>query len=253
MNTISIEGRTAVVTGAARGIGYAIARRLRRSGAHVAAWDIPGAALDDAVELLRGTEGHGEVVAIGADIADAGSVNRAVAATLDALSSIDILINNAGISGPNHRLWEYSIDDWRRVIDVNLVGSFLVSRATIPTMIDNGYGRIVNIASVAGKEGNPNASAYSASKAGLINLTKSLGKELVRTGVIVNCVTPSAVRTTIFDQMTEEHVNYMLSKIPMERFGEPDEVAALVAWLASEDCSFSTGATFDLSGGRATY
>ena len=205
------------------------------------------------MESLRGGEGHGELVAIGADIADAGSVERAVTATLGALSGIDILINNAGISGPNHRLWEYPVDDWRRVIDVNLVGSFLVSRAVIPTMIDNGYGRIVNIASVAGKEGNPNASAYSASKAGLINLTKSLGKELARTGVIVNCVTPAAVRTAIFEQMTEEHVSYMLSRIPMERFGEPEEVAALVAWLASEDCSFSTGATFDLSGGRATY
>ena len=242
-----------MVTGAARGIGYAIAQRLERSGAHVAAWDLPGAALDDAVESLRGGEGHGELVAIGADIADAGSVERAVTATLGALSGIDILVNNAGISGPNHRLWEYPVDDWRRVIDVNLVGSFLVSRAVIPTMIDNGYGRIVNIASVAGKEGNPNASAYSASKAGLINLTKSLGKELARTGVIVNCVTPAAVRTAIFEQMTEEHVSYMLSRIPMERFGEPEEVAALAAWLASEDCSFSTGATFDLSGGRATY
>ena len=205
------------------------------------------------MESLRGGEGHGELVAIGADIADAGSVERAVTATLGALSGIDILVNNAGISGPNHRLWEYPVDDWRRVIDVNLVGSFLVSRAVIPTMIDNGYGRIVNIASVAGKEGNPNASAYSASKAGLINLTKSLGKELARTGVIVNCVTPAAVRTAIFEQMTEEHVSYMLSRIPMERFGEPEEVAALAAWLASEDCSFSTGATFDLSGGRATY
>ena len=205
------------------------------------------------MQSLRGTEGHRDIVAVGADIADAGSVERAVTATLAALPSIDILINNAGISGPNHRLWEYPVDDWRRVIDVNLVGSFLVSRATIPTMIENGYGRIVNIASVAGKEGNPNASAYSASKAGLINLTKSLGKELARTGIMVNCVTPAAVRTAIFEQMTEEHVNYMLSKIPMERFGEPEEVAALVAWLASKDCSFSTGAIFDLSGGRATY
>lgn len=253
MNTINLEGRTAIVTGAACGIGYAITQRLRRSGAHVAAWDFPGAALDATVEALRGTEGHGQVVAIGADIADAGSVERAVAATLDVVPGIDILINNAGISGPNHQLWDYPVDDWCRVLDVNLVGSFLVCRAVIPAMIENGYGRIVNIASVAGKEGNPNASAYSASKAALINLTKSLGKELARTGVVVNCVTPAAVRTSIFEQMTDEHVNYMLSKIPMGRFGEPEEVAALVAWLASEECSFSTGATFDLSGGRATY
>lgn len=174
-------------------------------------------------------------------------------ATLQKYPQVDILINNAGISGPNHRLWEYPPDDWRRVIDVNLVGSFLVTRAVVPTMIANGYGRIVNIASVAGKDGNPNASAYSASKAGLINMTKSLGKELAGTGVLVNCVTPAAVRTPLFDQMSEEHVAYMLSKIPLQRFGEPEEIAALVAWLASEECSFSTGAAFDLSGGRATY
>lgn len=253
MNTVNLENRNAVVTGAARGIGHAIAQRLRRSGAHIAAWDFPGAALTDAADTLRGTEGNGQVVAIDADIADARSVEQAVTATLNALPRMDILINNAGISGPNHLLWEYPVDGWRRVIDVNLVGSFLVSRAVIPNMIDNGYGRIVNVASVAGKEGNPNASAYSASKAGLINLTKTLGKELAKSGVLVNCVTPSAVRTSIFEQMTTEHVNYMLSKIPLERFGEPKEIAALVAWLASEECSFSTGATFDLSGGRATY
>ena len=253
MNTVNLENRNAVVTGAARGIGHAIAQRLRRSGAHIAAWDFPGAALTDAADKLRGTEGSGQVVAIDADIADARSVEQAVTATLNALPRMDILINNAGISGPNHLLWEYPVDGWRRVIDVNLVGSFLVSRAVIPNMIDNGYGRIVNVASVAGKEGNPNASAYSASKAGLINLTKTLGKELAKSGVLVNCVTPAAVRTSIFEQMTTEHVNYMLSKIPLERFGEPEEIAALVAWLASEECSFSTGATFDLSGGRATY
>ena len=253
MNTVNLENRNAVVTGAARGIGHAIAQRLRRSGAHIAAWDFPGAALTDAADTLRGSEGSGQVVAIDADIADARSVEQAVAATLNALPRMDILINNAGISGPNHLLWDYPVDGWRRVIDVNLVGSFLVSRAVIPNMIDNGYGRIVNVASVAGKEGNPNASAYSASKAGLINLTKTLGKELAKSGVLVNCVTPAAVRTSIFEQMTTEHVNYMLSKIPLERFGEPEEIAALVAWLASEECSFSTGATFDLSGGRATY
>ncbi len=246
--------RIAIVTGAARGLGHAIAHRLRQSGAGIAAWDLPGTELDDAVASLRNDMASaGEVTGIEVDIADGDSVAKAMKATLQAHPQVDILINNAGISGPNHRLWEYPPDDWRRVIDVNLVGSFLVTRAVIPTMVAAGYGRIVNIASVAGKDGNPNASAYSASKAGLINMTKSLGKELAGTGVLVNCVTPAAVRTPLLDQMSEEHVDYMLSKIPLGRFGEPEEVAALVAWLASEECSFSTGAAFDLSGGRATY
>ena len=260
MNKIDLHDRTAIVTGAARGLGYAIASRLRQSGANIAAWDLPGAGLDDAVASLRehmtvsgSQQDSGEVAGIEADNAEGDSVAEAMEATLQVYPQVDILINNAGISGPNHRLWEYPPDDWRRVVDVNLIGSFLVTRAVVPTMIANGYGRIVNIASVAGKDGNPNASAYSASKAGLINMTKSLGKELAGTGVLVNCVTPAAVRTPLFDQMSEEHVAYMLSKIPLQRFGEPEEIAALVAWLASEECSFSTGAAFDLSGGRATY
>ena len=254
MNSIDLHDRTAVVTGAARGLGFAIASRLRLSGANVVAWDLPDSGLDDAVESLRqDVESPGRIAEFSTDISDGDSVAEAMEATLQEYSRIDILINNAGLSGPNHRLWEYPPDDWRHVVDVNLIGSFLVTRAVVPTMIANGYGRIINIASVAGKEGNPNASAYSASKAGLINMTKSLGKELAGTGVLVNCVTPAAVRTPLFDQMSEEHVAYMLSKIPLQRFGEPKEIAALVAWLASEECSFSTGAAFDLSGGRATY
>ena len=260
MNKIDLHDRTAIVTGAARGLGFAIASRLRQSGANVAAWDLPGGGLDDAVASLRedmavsrSRKTRGEVTGIEVDIASADSVAEAMDVTLQGFPQVDILINNAGISGPNHPLWGYPPDDWRRVIDVNLIGSFLVTRAVVPTMIARGYGRIVNIASVAGKDGNPNASAYSASKAGLINMTKSLGNELAGTGVLVNCVTPAAVRTPLFDQMSEEHVAYMLSKIPLRRFGEPEETAALVAWLASEECSFSTGAAFDLSGGRATY
>ena len=254
LNSIDLHNRTAIVTGAARGLGHAIASRMRRSGANIAAWDLPDAGIEEAVaSLRRDVASPAEVAGLGTDIADADSVAKALEATLQKFSTVDILINNAGISGPNLRLWEYPPDEWRQVIDVNLVGSYLVSRAVVPTMIARGYGRIVNIASVAGKDGNPNASAYSASKAGLINLTKSLGKELAGTGVLVNCVTPAAVRTPIFEQMTEEHVAYMLSRIPLQRFGEPEEVAALVAWLASEECSFSTGAAFDLSGGRATY
>ena len=254
LNSIDLHNRTAIVTGAARGLGYAIAARVRQSGAGIAVWDQPGAGLHDAVASLRqNMASAGEVSGIEADIADGESVAEALETTLQTFPHVDILINNAGISGPNHPLWEYPPDDWRRVIDVNLVGSFLVSRAVVPTMIARGYGRIVNIASVAGKDGNPNASAYSASKAGLINMTKALGKELAGTGVLVNCVTPAAVQTPLFEQMSDEHVAYMLSKIPLQRFGEPEEIAALVAWLASEECSFSTGAAFDLSGGRATY
>ena len=241
------EGRVAVVTGAAGGIGRGIAARLTAEGAKVSLWDLNQAALGEAAAQV----GAGHQVAL--DITDFDQVQRATEDTASALGKIDILIASAGITGPNATLWEYPIEAWRRVMDVNLNGLFYCNRAVVPYLQRNGYGRIVNIASVAGKEGNPNASAYSASKAGVIGLTKSLGKELARTEIRVNCVTPAAVRTPIFDQMTPAHVEFMLSKIPIGRFGQIDEVTSLVCWLASPECSFSTGAVFDVSGGRATY
>jgi NAD(P)-dependent dehydrogenase (short-subunit alcohol dehydrogenase family) len=248
MNQLDFTGRTAVVTGGAAGIGFAIAQRLAASGARVALWDRDAGALAKAQAAL----GSGTVVHA-LDVADAEAVARAAAATEDALSRVDVLVCSAGIAGPNHTTWEYPLDAWRQVIDVNLNGVFYCNRALVPAMQKNDYGRIVNIASIAGKEGNPTASAYSASKAGVIGLTKSLGKELAKTGIRVNCVTPAAVRTAIFDQISQQHIDFMLSKIPMARFGGVDEIAAMVCWLASEECSFSTGAVFDLSGGRATY
>ena len=251
--TIDLSGQSAIVTGGAAGMGFAFAQRLVRSGANVCIWDLRQDAIDQAVAELCDGAGGVKVIGVIGDVSDAASVDAALAATLGHFECVEIAINNAGISGPNVVSWEYPVDDWRQVIDVDLVGTFLVSRAVIPQMIDKGYGRIVNIASVAGKEGNPNASAYSAAKAGVIGLTKSLGKELAETGVVVNCVTPAVVRTALLDQMTQEHIDYMLSKIPMGRFGMPEEIAAMVTWLCSPDCSFSTGAVFDLSGGRATY
>jgi len=248
MNQLDFKGRTAVVTGGAAGIGYAIGERLAASGARVALWDRDAAALAKAQAALGGA-----AVVHALDVSDANAVERAVAATGEALGRIDVLVCSAGIAGPNFTTWEYPLDAWRQVIDVNLNGLFYCNRAVVPVMLKGGYGRIVNIASIAGKEGNPTASAYSASKAGVIGLTKSLGKELAKTGIRVNCVTPAAVRTAIFDQISQQHIDFMLSKIPMGRFGGADEIAALVCWLASEDCSFSTGAVFDLSGGRATY
>jgi NAD(P)-dependent dehydrogenase (short-subunit alcohol dehydrogenase family) len=248
MNQLDFNGRTAVITGGAAGIGLAIARRLVASGGRVSLWDRDAAALEQARTALgTGTD----VRAV--DIADAVAVEAATQATIIALDRIDALVCSAGITGPNTTTWDYPVDAWREVMEVNLNGVFLCNRAVLPAMLRLDYGRIVNIASVAGKEGNPNASAYSASKAAVIALTKSLGKELARTGIRVNCVTPAAVKTAIFDQMTQAHIDFMLSKIPMARFGEPAEVAALVAWLCTEECSFSTGAVFDLSGGRATY
>jgi NAD(P)-dependent dehydrogenase (short-subunit alcohol dehydrogenase family) len=246
LNHLDLNGRHAVVTGGASGIGFAIAQRLAGSGATVAIWD-----LDEAAGRMAAAALSGSSVAV--DVGDAASVANAVQATLQAIPAIDILINNAGITGPNYKLWDYPVDAWKDVFNVNVHGVFHCCRAVVPLMRARNYGRIVNIASVAGKEGNPNASAYSASKAAVIGLTKSLGKELADTGIRVNCVTPAAVRTPLFAQMTQQHVDYMLSKIPLGRFGEPDEIAALVAWLATEECSFSTGAVFDLSGGRATY
>jgi len=229
MNQLDFAGRKAIVTGGLQGIGAAIVKRLQQSGAEVAVWDL------DASPRV--------------DVSDPSSI----ATALQISGKIDVLVNNAGIAGKNLPTVDYPIDEWERVLRVNLTSQFLCCRAIAPRMVKAGYGRIVNIASVAGKEGNPNAVAYSASKAGVISLTKSLGKELAQTGVLVNCVTPAAAKTAIFDQMTEQHIQYMLSKIPMGRFVEVDEIAALACWLASADCSFSTGGVFDISGGRATY
>lgn len=247
MNQLDFQGRHAVITGGATGLGYAIAQRLLASGGRVTLWDRDLAAVQ-AAALQLGANAAAVVV----DVSDAASVASAVQQTL-AVAPVDALVNSAGITGPNTKLADYPVDAWRQVIDVNLNGVFLCCREWTPHMTTRPWARIVNIASVAGKEGNPNASAYSASKAGVIALTKSLGKELATTGVRVNCVTPAAVKTAIFAQMSPEHIAFMLSKIPMGRFGTPDEVAAMVAWLCTEDCAFSTGAVFDLSGGRATY
>jgi 3-oxoacyl-[acyl-carrier protein] reductase len=241
-------GRVAVVTGGVSGIGAAIAARFAAEGATIAVWDRDGAALAKASTRL-GAAVHTEQL----DLVDAEAVQGAADATAAALGRIDILVACAGITGSNGPSWEYPVEEWRRVIDVNVNGVYYSNRAVVPHMLRGGYGRIVNIASVAGKEGNPNAAAYSTSKAAVIGLTKSLGKELAKTEIRVNCVTPAAVRTPIFDQMTQEHIDFMLSKIPMGRFGDVDEVAALVCWLASEEASFSTAAVFDCSGGRATY
>lgn len=242
------QGRIAIVTGGAAGIGLEVATRLAAEGATVSIWDMNAEALASAKASAKAADTQQ------LDIANPEQVERAMQASVAALGGkLDILVASAGITGPNVPVRDYPIAEWQRVIDVNLNGLFYCDRAAVPAMERNGYGRIVNIASIAGKEGNPNASAYSASKAGVIGLTKSLGKELAKTEVRVNCVTPAAVRTAIFDQMSEEHIGYMLSKIPLARFGGISEVAALICWLASEEASFSTGAVFDVSGGRATY
>ena len=245
-----LTGQRAVVTGGARGIGFAIAARLLADGADVAIWDVDAAQGEKAAAQLSE---RGRVEALPVDVADAASVERGARETLHRYGRVDILVNNAGIAGPNMPVWEYPKDAWQKILDIDLTGVFLCCRALVPSMRERNYGRIVNIASVAGKEGNPNAAAYSAAKAGVIALTKSLGKELAGTGVLVNCVTPAAVETDIFAQMTREHIEFMKSKIPMGRFGKVEEVAALVAWLSSKECAFSTGAVFDISGGRATY
>jgi 2-dehydro-3-deoxy-L-rhamnonate dehydrogenase (NAD+) len=250
MNLLDLQQRVAVITGAARGIGFATARRALQSGAAVSLWDVDG---EQAESARRKLSSLGTVSAHAVELTDLSSVEAATAATIATHGAIDILVNNAGITGGNGLTWELDPEVWRRVIDVNLVGCFLTCRAVIPQMLARGYGRIVNIASIAGKEGNPNASHYSASKAGLIGFTKSLGKELATRNILANCVTPAAAKTEIFSQMQPAHIDYMLSRIPMGRFVEVEEIAALVCWLASEDCSFSTGAVFDISGGRATY
>ena len=247
-----MKGRHAVITGGATGLGFAIAQRMLASGARVTIWDrdVPGMA--QAAEQLRKGQLGAVVNTVQVDVTDHASVVQATAQSV-ALAGVDVLVNSAGITGPNVKVWDYPVDAWKQVFDVNVHGLFHCCRELSVHMKARNYGRIVNIASVAGKDGNPNASAYSASKAAVIGLTKSLGKELADTGVRVNCVTPAAVKTAIFDQMTPEHIQFMLSKIPMARFGEPEEVAAMVTWLSTEECSFSTGAVFDLSGGRSTY
>ena len=233
MNKLDFAGRNAIVTGGAQGIGLATVQRLRASGAKVIIWDLDGTPK--------------------VDVSNADSVNAATERAVKELGRIDVLINNAGIAGPSMPVVDYPVEEWRRVIDVDLTGPFLCCRAVVPHMTKAGYGRIVNIASIAGKEGNPNAAAYGAAKGGLITFTKSLGKELAQTGVLVNCVTPAAAQTAILEQVTPEFTKFMLSKIPMGRFVKVEEIAALACWLASEDCSFSTAGVFDISGGRATY
>jgi len=250
LNTLDLNGRVAIVTGGARGIGYAVAERMLASGAAVSLWDIDAARLTQAADALSGLGPvSGEVV----ELTDESSIEAATRSVVARHGKIDILVNNAGITGGNAKLWDLAPEVWRRVIEVNLIGPYLTCRAVVPEMLRNGYGRIVNIASIAGKEGNPNASHYSASKAGLIGLTKSLGKELATSGILVNCVTPAAAKTEIFDQMAQEHIDFMLSRIPMNRFLQVEEAASMIAWLSSEDCAFSTGAVFDISGGRAVY
>jgi NAD(P)-dependent dehydrogenase (short-subunit alcohol dehydrogenase family) len=247
-NGIDLKGRSAVVTGGAQGFGKAITDRFLQSGARVAIWD------QDIPLAERAAKEFGErVTAIGCDVADPAAVARALDATARALGRIDILVNNAGIAGANAKTWETEVEEWRKVMRINLDGPFICSRAVVPLMIAQNYGRIVNIASIAGKEGNPNAAHYSASKAGVIALTKSLGKELAGYDIAVNAVTPAAAKTAIFDQLKQEHIDFMLSKIPRNRFVTVQEVAGLVAWMASSENSFTTGAVFDISGGRATY
>ena len=244
------QDSAAAVTGGARGIGFAVAERLARAGVRVALWDLDRARAESSAKELAAA---GKVIAVAVDITDEAAVARALAETTDRIGKLDIFVNNAGIAGASKTLWDYTPEEWRQVFRINVDGMYLCCRAVVPQMIERGYGRIVNVASIAGKEGNPNAAAYSASKAAVMGLTKSLAKELATKGVIVNSVTPAAVKTEIFQQISQAHIDYMLSKIPMGRFGKVEEMAAMICWLASEDCSFTTGAVFDLSGGRATY
>ena len=246
MNQIDLNGRRAIVTGGAQGIGRAVAERFIASGAKVVLWDRD-------LDLSRATADEIGATAVDVDVTSPQAIDMALATSEAVLGGVDILVNNAGIAGANATVWDYDPDEWRKIMDINLNGVLYCCRAVTPKLIANGYGRIVNVASIAGKEGNANAAAYSTAKAGVIGLTKSLGKELASQNISVNCVTPAAARTAIFDQMSEEHINYMLSKIPMGRFVETGEIAALIAWLASEDCSFTTGQVIDISGGRATY
>ncbi|HWB32025.1 MAG TPA: SDR family NAD(P)-dependent oxidoreductase [Acidobacteriaceae bacterium] len=250
MNQIDLKGRNAVITGGAQGIGYAIADRLLDSGASVSLWDMDADLLNTAGKQLAA---KGTVTTEAVDVSNEQSVLTATESAVEKHGAIDILVANAGIAGPNHKTWEYPIDAWRQILDINLTGVFLCCRAIVPYMLRRNYGRIVNVASIAGKEGNPNASAYSSSKAGVIAFTKSLGKETADKNISVNCITPAAARTRIFEQMTQAHIDFMLSRIPRGRLLELDEVSAMVAWLVSEENTFTTGAVFDISGGRATY
>jgi 2-dehydro-3-deoxy-L-rhamnonate dehydrogenase (NAD+) len=250
MNQIQLSGKTAVVTGAARGIGFAVVQRFLASGAQCSLWDNDAGALAAAAKQLNASE---RVQTVTVDITDEAAVNAAATATQKRFGAADLLVNNAGIAGVNKKLWECTPAEWRAVMELDLFAVFLCCRALVPLMLARNAGRIVNVASIAGKEGNPNASHYSAAKAGVIGLTKSLGKELATTGIRVNCITPAVIETDILKQCSKEHVAYMLSKIPMGRPGTVEEVAALVAWLCSDECSFTTGGVFDISGGRATY
>ena len=249
MNEYNFKGRTAVITGGAQGFGFAISKRIINSGGKVIIWDIDKKAAEIAQKEINSKNFSFQIV----DITDFNSVEKSVEDLEKQSGKIDIFVNNAGMTGMNAKVWDYPLNEWKKVIELNLNATFYCCKAIVPHMIKNNYGRIVNIASIAGKEGNPNASAYSTSKAGVIGLTKSLGKELSDKDIAVNCVTPAAAKTRIFDQMTKEHIDYMLSKIPRNRFAKVDELASLVCWLASEENSFSTAAVFDLSGGRATY
>ena len=246
MNNIDLNNKVAIVTGGVQGFGLAVVERFLNSGAKVVIWENDNKLLNDFQTIKS-------VMKINVDVSNANSVEAAVSETIKTCGTIDILVNNAGIAGPNHKTWEYPNNDWKQVIDIDLSGVFYCCKYVVPHMLENNYGRIVNVASIAGKEGNPNAMPYSAAKAGVIAITKSLGKELADKNIAVNCITPAAAKTRIFDQISQEHIDYMLSKIPRNRFLKVEELASMVAWLVSEENSYTTAAVFDLSGGRATY
>tara|TARA_B110001452_G_scaffold262664_1_gene263009 strand:+ start:459 stop:1208 length:750 start_codon:yes stop_codon:yes gene_type:complete len=249
MNDLDFKNRIAIITGGAQGFGFAIAKRIIQSGGKVVIWDIDKNAAENALKKINSDRLSYKIV----DVTNYNEIHKTIKETEVELGKIDVFVNNAGITGVNAKVWEYPLDEWKKVIELDLNSTFYCCKAIVPHMIKNDYGRIVNIASIAGKEGNPNASAYSTAKAGVIGFTKSLGKELADKNIAVNCITPAAAKTRIFDQMTQEHIDYMLSKIPRNRFAKVDELASLVCWLASEENSFTTAAVFDLSGGRATY